>query len=819
MKRIFILFLLVLSNISGNTQDLRAPAYPLITHDPYLSIWSFGDTLNQTQTKHWTGVEQPISGVVKVDGQAYQFLGTPPSQKEYILPTAGKTPYHVTYTYSQPGEGWEQPTSSTDGWTKGPAPYDTVKDSSIPPRTKFQQEVWYKREFTVNNTNFENPQLYISHDSQVEVYLNGVKVFESPRRRQFTMKQLSPEALKTLKPGKNILAVHSMARQTGTYIDAGLIDEHALAKPLPTIQKSVKLTATQTIYTLTCGKADVTVTFTSPLLMDELEVLSRPASYITYDVQSNDGKSHKVQVLLGISGTISSNYPTQEVEIKNYDRDKVLIQSVGTRSQKILATKGDDVRIDWGYAYLVAPAATNIGATTNNKNGLVSFINNKSSAGINQSGKSLMAEESFLGIIADMGNVMNKKSGHVIIAYDDLYSVQYFGKNLKSWWKRQNEMNADKMIASAEKDYTRLMMKCSSFDKKLYQDAVNSGGKEYADLCQLAYRQAIAAHKVVARDDSTLLFFSKENFSNGSIGTVDVTYPSAPLFLIYNPELLKGMLRFIFEYSESGQFKKPFAAHDVGTYPIANGQTYREDMPVEESGNMLILTAAIAKVENNAAFAKEHWETLTTWAEYLKKEGFDPATQLSTDDFAGHLARNANLSVKAIIGLASYGMLAGMLGKNDVEREYVNLAREMAKKWMVLAKEDDHYTLAFEAKGTWSQKYNLVWDKILKLDIFPKSVARDEIAYYKTKQQPYGLPLDSRKTYTKSDWIVWTATLTDNPADFTTFIYPVWKFANETPDRIPLTDWHETTNAKSVGFRARSVVGGYFIKILNDKLK
>jgi hypothetical protein len=115
-----------------------------------------------------------------------------------------------------------------------------------------------------------------------------------------------------------------MARQTGTYIDAGLIDEHALAKPLPTIQKSVKLTATQTIYTLTCGKADVTVTFTSPLLMDELEVLSRPASYITYDVQSNDGKSHKVQVLLGISGTISSNYPTQEVEIKNYNRDKFL---------------------------------------------------------------------------------------------------------------------------------------------------------------------------------------------------------------------------------------------------------------------------------------------------------------------------------------------------------------------------------------------------------------------------------------------------------------------------------------------------------------
>ncbi len=820
MKKFLFLSLLVLSGILGNTQDLRAPAYPLITHDPYLSIWSFGDNLSGSQTKHWTGRDQPLTGVIKIDGQSYQFLGTPPSKIEDILPTAGKTPYEIIYTYNQPKEGWEQSSFSTSTWTKGPAPYDdSVADASIRPRTKFEKEVWYKREFDLTNINFENPQLYITYDSEVEVYLNGVRVFESPRRRQYTMVKLSAEAVKTLKPGKNILAVHSAARPNGTYIDVGLIDERQLANPLPTLQKAVKLTATQTIYSLTCGKADVTITFTSPLLMDELEVLARPASYITYEVQSNDGKSHKVQLLLGVSGTISSNFPTQEVEIKKDIRDGLLLQSVGTRSQKVLATKGDDVRIDWGYGYLVTPKTNSVSAVDNNINGLASFITKNSSATIDKSDSLLTAGESFLGFVLDMGSVLSKKSGHAILAYDDLYSVQYFGKNLRPWWKRKESATAATMIAAAEKDYSRLMLRCNQFDKKLYQDAMNSGGKEYADLCVLGYRQAIAAHKVVAKDDGTLLFFSKENFSNGSIGTVDVTYPSAPLFLLYNPELLKGMLRFIFEYSESGQFKKPFPAHDVGTYPIANGQTYSEDMPVEESGNMLILIAAIAKVEKNAAFAKEHWETLTTWAEYLKKEGFDPANQLCTDDFAGHLARNANLSVKAIIGLASYGMLAGMLGKKDSEIQYTQLAKELAKKWVQIAKDGDHYTLAFEAKGTWSQKYNLVWDKLLKLNIFPKNVAQEEIAFYKTQQQPYGLPLDSRKTYTKSDWIIWTATLADNPSDFKTFVLPVWKFANDTDERIPLNDWHETTNAKPVGFRARSVVGGYFIKTLEGKLK
>jgi len=471
------------------------------------------------------------------------------------------------------------------------------------------------------------------------------------------------------------------------------------------------------------------------------------------------------------------------------------------------------VRIDWGYMYVAAPKSAHaIQFITSEKDALNAFSINSGAAIM--SGRLLA-----LNTIIPFGSVGKLPvSKFVEIGYDDIYAIQYFGTNLRPWWNNSGKETIEGQLTLAATQYANVIAKCEALNKQLYASAVKAGGKTYADLCVLAYRQSIAAHQLVRSPQGELLWFSKENFSGGFINTVDVTYPSAPLYLIYNPKLMEGMLSGIFYFRESGKYKYDFAAHDLGSYPHANGQTYGEGMPVEESGNMIILTAAIAKAEGNAEFARKHWKTLSRWVDYLVNEGFDPQNQLCTDDFAGHLARNANLSIKAIVGIGCYAQLAKELGETQTAEKYRKIAEDMVPRWMKIADDGDHYVLAFGSPGTWSQKYNMVWDKVLGLHLFPQAVYNKEINFYLTKQNKYGLPLDSRKTYTKSDWIVWTATLANNQKDFAALTDPIYKYATETPTRVPLSDWHETTDGKQVGFQARSVVGGYFMKMLYQKL-
>jgi len=800
--------------------EFRAPAYPLITIDPYTSAWSTSDQLFDTPVKHWTGRNHSLIGAIRVDDKTYRFLGKEEIPLEPVLANAKHEAWEGRFVTSAPAEGWEKGDFNDGSWESGKAAFGTPNTGETVTAWE-SPEIWVRREFDMPSVSPDS-ELYLiySHDDDFELYLNGTQIVNTGNSAKSNITVKLDKSL--LHPeGKNVIAAHCLDRGGLAYVDFGIFKESD-KKPVfaqTAVQNSVKITATQTKYEFTCGPVDLHLEFVSPLLMDDLVILSRPVNYINYEVVSTDGELHDVQVYFEATPEWAVNELNQEVEVTTGKAGNVNFAKAGTLEQPVLEKKGDNVRIDWGYFYLATENSEKKSITTGDftetktaflENGVAESSNARITAVLSKS-MPVLASVDQLGKVS-----ATPEKGYIMLGYDDLESIQYFGDNLKAWWTKGGEVSFEETLEAAAAEYPDIMARCDEADSEIYQDAFDAGGANYARLCLLAYRQSIAAHKLVKDTQGNTLFLSKENFSNGSIGTVDVTYPSAPLFLKYNSELLKGMLNPIFYYTESGKWTKPFAAHDVGTYPQANGQTYGGDMPVEESGNMLILTTAIAATEGNAEYAAKHWEALTTWANYLLEEGLDPENQLCTDDFAGHFAHNANLSVKAIMGIAGYGKLAEMLGKKDIAEKYTAEAKRMAKEWVKMADDGDHYKLTFDRSGTWSQKYNLVWDKLLNLGIFPEEVAQREIAYYLTKQNEYGLPLDNRRTYTKSDWIIWTATLADDTATFQKFIDPLYAFVTETPDRVPMSDWYETPDAKQVGFQARSVVGGYFIKMLDE---
>jgi hypothetical protein len=601
--------------------------------------------------------------------------------------------------------------------------------------------------------------------------------------------------------------------------------EPADVPPLP--QVNLEVLPTRTIYTFEGEGVRLTLTFMTAALPEDLMIYSRPVTYLTWEAQSTSSKKHAVEVYFDASAQLAVNVPTQEV---GWSRERVgglPALKVGSLEQPVLAKRGDDLRIDWGYLYLAEPKAPEFHLHVSSPPGAFrsGFIESGVSRNILVPGPMAgPASEFVLSAEADLGKVGSKPvSRWLILAYDDLYSIQYFKKNLRPYWRRNGAEAADLLNAAAH-DYESLVKRCAAFDARLMADLRKAGGEKYAQICALAYRQCVAANKLVADANGQPLLFPKENFSNGCIGTVDVIYPMAPQFLLFNPSLAKAMLVPILDYAASPRWRWPFAPHDLGTYPLANGQVYgggerteKDQMPVEESGNMLLLIAALAQVEGNADFAAKYWPVLEKWADYLRDKGFDPENQLCTDDFAGHLAHNVNLSAKAICGLGAFAKLSAMRGDTTKAREYQKLAKEFAARWVKEADDGDHFRLAFDKPSTWSQKYNLVWDRILGLDLFPAEALRKEMDYYKKKQNQYGLPLDNRKAYTKLDWTLWTATLTGSPEDMDALASRVLLFLNSTPDRVPMTDWYWTQNAKHTGFQARSVVGGVFLKLLYDQ--
>ncbi|MBQ7248282.1 MAG: DUF4965 domain-containing protein [Lachnospiraceae bacterium] len=592
-----------------------------------------------------------------------------------------------------------------------------------------------------------------------------------------------------------------------------------------------------TIYVFEEAGVRLTLRFTSPLLLSDLDVLARPVSYLTYRVESVDGAKHESRIFMGFSGEFCVNNSDQCVSWGETERSVYFTSG----KENMLKNCGDDHRIEWGSFHIIAPQMEHSASSLRYfLHGI--FLDNlvdRVHLGKNffyfhgpnfeDMGPKVLEQ----GVPYQVGEVMptivlkqtvcGDCEGHITFAYDDVKCLQYYGVNIDAYWRR-NGMSFDALLEKAEVEYSELLERTAEAEDELLTRA-GAHGSRYAEIVSLIYRQAVAAHKL-AWTGEKLIFISKENFSNGCGATVDVTYPSVPLFLMYKPELVEGMLEPVFDLVKKGLWQYEFAPHDVGTYPLLNGQVYGyfprhlakrpnpmdSQMPIEECGNMILCTAAVCRAEGSRTYFEKHREILTQWADYLVKTGYNPENQLCTDDFAGHLAHNCNLSAKAICALGAYAQLLGEDGA-----PYRAKAEEFAAQWLENADDGDHYRLTFDQPGTWSMKYNMVWDKLLGLKLFPEEVYAKELAYYKKQLQPYGLPMDSRAEYTKSDWQMWVAAMfMDDEEFFAAITDRMHDFLRDTQERLPFTDVYFTTGPGARNFQARSVQAGICMPLLMD---
>ena len=571
-------------------------------------------------------------------------------------------------------------------------------------------------------------------------------------------------------------------------------------------QTGLDVTAMTTEYLFEAAGIELSARFTTPLFLDDLYYLTRPVSYLKLTWRSLDKKAHTVTATLAVSEEICMDFRGQDaVDIEMLEKDGIRTAKIGTVSQPVLEKRGDDIRIDWGYFYLSAAGDdAKVGAYHEK----VSFDENLRHGELEE-----------MAFVFAENTVDDKEGALFTFAYDDVASILYFGKPLKSYWNRNGASLLDE-ISKAFADYAFCYQKSVAFSERLFIDATKAGGEKYAELLELAYRQVLAAHKLVLDENGEILYVSKECHSNGCAVTVDVSYPSIPMFLLYNPEMVRGMMRPVFRYARSADWKFDFAPHDVGQYPHVNGQVYAGNrlegqMPVEECGNMLIMAGAEAVASGDVSFAKANLDLLEAWVVYLREHGRDPENQLCTDDFAGHMAHNCNLSLKAIMGIAGLGILYRMMGDEKKFDACNAEAKDMAADWAVRASNGDgSYRLAFDSEGSFSMKYNIVWDKIFGTGVMDKAVIASEFASYRKRTNKYGLPLDNRAGYTKSDWLVWTATLSADREGFEETVAPLWDAYHSSYSRCPMTDWFDTVTARQCGFRHRSVQGGLYIKLL-----
>ncbi|PWY98696.1 DUF1793-domain-containing protein [Testicularia cyperi] len=614
-------------------------------------------------------------------------------------------------------------------------------------------------------------------------------------------------------------------------------------------QLSAEYTATRTMFAFEADGVFFNVTFLTPITPDDYLRQSIPLSYLHFELDTSTIKGRSIQMYTDIDERWVTGH---DYDYADWPYDQEFYQK-NNASMFFITRKSPQVytefrqRAEWGNATYAARNHTGLSSRNNNNvvvhtefvdTGKLAFDH----AGVGGPDNSFAFAVDFDAKHADkdalfaVGHMRTPYVNYIRARHPGSKSTKSYQEDRYGYWQTKFSKIED-AVAFFINDFDNALANAKKFDEQVVADskaAVGGGevGDKYAAITTLSLRQAFATFEITVSmgsdgkyNTSDTLLFLKEISSNGDMSTVDVIFPLFPLLSYTNPDMLRDLMLPIFEYTESGLYPNKWCVHDLGTYPNAFGYNDGNDEPmqVEESGNMIWMTLHWAQLVGDKKalpFLERHYDIMKQWTEFLIEDSLIPAAQLSTDDFAGTLANQTDLAIKGIEGIAAMGVIADKLGHTKDAKNYRNVSTTYIKQWQEYAISHDksHTKLAYQTDMSWGTLYNLLGDRLLNLNLVPSAVYKIQDAWYPRVAETYAVPLDSRHKWAKTDWEMFAAAASDDPATHKLFIDLLYKFVSNGLTDAPLTDLMESTTGDFpkqpddplIYFLARPVVGGHF---------
>ncbi|KAJ5305585.1 uncharacterized protein N7443_005245 [Penicillium atrosanguineum] len=581
---------------------------------------------------------------------------------------------------------------------------------------------------------------------------------------------------------------------------------------IPATVRRAEFTSTHSLFDLTAGGIAFTLDFFSPVSPSNYLRHSIPFSYLTVHIEGAHGV--EIQVYSDIDGrwTGQDDHSVHDFE----ERDGLVIHSLSVADAEKYS-EANDMAL-WGDVILASRQSNS--STLSALAGDPKTVRSQFAQDGDLSGQeSTWSRQNVVAVAHDLGSVTGGASVNFAVGYERKEAINYLGEAYTGYYRAYYPTTHEALSFFLD-DYGDAFLESLKLDHEMVTFATAAAGPKYADIVALSTRQAYGGMDLTISNESLdtddVLAFIKELSSDGNVNTIDVIMPAFPIYWVMDPNWIRLLLEPIMRYTDAGRWHLPYTIHDLGShYPNAIGHDDQqaEAMPIEECGNLLILALAYAQATGDTGWTDQYMSIFQQYADYLIDNGVDIANQLSSNDAAGPLPNETNLAVKAAVGIKAFGELSG-------NEQYSKIGDERADLFFYEGlgtdEEQTHFVLQYpDFPESWKTPYNLFPDVLLGLRTFSDEAYQMGSDFFSSVRGEFGVALDSRQDWAKSDWNMWLAGTFDTSTR-DEFVDDLWAFMTNGKHNWPFSDRYVSTSKHGnepgtpILCRARPTVGGHF---------